>query len=514
MHSRPKPLLLLVLDGWGYSENPDSNAILNASTPVWDHLWADYPHTLIRSSGNAVGLPDDQMGNSEVGHMTLGAGRVVYQDYTRITRAIEDGSFAANPALLGAIDAAVAEDKAVHVMGLLSPGGVHSHEAHLKAAVRLAADRGAEHILVHAFLDGRDTPPRSASASIRAMEQMLRSLGRGRLVSLVGRYYAMDRDQRWDRVSQAYALLVEGRSAHRAPTALSGLEAAYARGESDEFVQPTVVVSQQDETPSRMEDGDAVLFMNFRSDRARELVHTLANADFAGFDRGRVPRVRLVCLTEYDASLDVPVAFGPAALDLGLGEYLSQLGLKQLRIAETEKYAHVTFFFSGGREQPFQGESRVLVPSPRVATYDLQPEMSAPEVTDRLVEAIGSGEFDVIICNYANADMVGHTGIYPAAVTAIEAVDRCLGRIVKAVAQAGGEMLITADHGNAEKMRDADSGEPHTAHTLGPVPLIYVGRSATLSNEGSLADVAPSMLRLMGLEQPREMTGTPLVELL
>jgi 2,3-bisphosphoglycerate-independent phosphoglycerate mutase len=513
MQSRPKPLLLLVLDGWGYSENPDSNAILNAKTPVWDRLWSEYPHTLIRSSGAAVGLPDDQMGNSEVGHMTLGAGRVVYQDYTRITRAIEDGSFAANPALLGAIDAAVAQGKAVHVMGLLSPGGVHSHEAHLQAAVRLAAERGAERILVHVFLDGRDTPPRSASASIRAMEQMLRSLGRGRLVSLVGRYYAMDRDQRWDRVSQAYALLVEGRSAHLASTALSGLEAAYARGEGDEFVQPTVV-AQQGEAPVRMEDGDAVLVMNFRADRAREIVHALADADFPGFDRGRAPRLRLVCLTEYDASLDVPVAFGPAALDLGLGEYLAKLGLKQLRIAETEKYAHVTFFFSGGREQPFQGEARVLVPSPRVATYDLQPEMSAPEVTDRLVDAIGGGEFDVIICNYANADMVGHTGIYPAAVKAVEAVDRCLGRIVTAVEQAGGEMLITADHGNAEKMRDADSGEPHTAHTLGPVPLIYVGRSASLAKEGSLADIAPSMLRLMGLEQPREMTGTPLVELL
>ncbi len=513
MQSRPKPLLLLVLDGWGYSENPDSNAILNAKTPVWDRLWSEYPHTLIRSSGAAVGLPDEQMGNSEVGHMTLGAGRVVYQDYTRITRAIEDGSFAANPALLGAIDAAVAQDKAVHVMGLLSPGGVHSHEAHLQAAVRLAAERGAERILVHVFLDGRDTPPRSASASIRSMEQMLRSLGRGRLASLVGRYYAMDRDQRWDRVSQAYALLVEGRSAHLASTALSGLEAAYARGESDEFVQPTVV-AQQGEAPVRMEDGDAVLVMNFRADRAREIVHALADADFPGFDRGRVPCVRLVCLTEYDASLDVPVAFGPAALNLGLGEYLAQLGLKQLRIAETEKYAHVTFFFSGGREQPFQGEARVLVPSPRVATYDLQPEMSAPEVTDRLVDAIGGGEFDVIICNYANADMVGHTGIYPAAVKAVEAVDRCLGRIVTAVEQAGGEMLITADHGNAEKMRDADSGEPHTAHTLGPVPLIYVGRSASLAKEGSLADIAPSMLRLMGLEQPREMTGTPLVELL
>jgi 2,3-bisphosphoglycerate-independent phosphoglycerate mutase len=512
MHNRPKPLLLVVLDGWGYSDNPESNAILNAETPVWDRLWARCPHALIHTSGASVGLPDEQMGNSEVGHMNLGAGRVVYQEFTRITRAIEDGSFASNPALTGAVDAAVADDKAVHIMGLLSPGGVHSHERHLQSAVRLAADRGAKRIYLHAFLDGRDTPPRSAMASIEAMDETLRALGRGRVASLVGRYYAMDRDQRWERVSQAYALLVDARAGHRAPTGVDGLEAAYSRGENDEFVEPTVIAPEGG-IPARMEDGDAVLFMNFRADRAREIARALTDEAFDGFDRDRLPRLRFVCLTEYDATLDAPVAFEPARLHRGLGEYLAEHGLTQLRIAETEKYAHVTFFFNGGREAPFEGESRVLVPSPRVATYDLKPEMSAPEVTDRLVEAVDSGGFDVIVCNYANPDMVGHTGNYEAAVAAIEAVDRCLGRVVEAVERAGGEMLITADHGNAEKMRDPETGQAHTAHTMDPVPLIYVGRPARLADGGTLSDIAPSMLHLMGLERPSEMTGRILVEL-
>jgi 2,3-bisphosphoglycerate-independent phosphoglycerate mutase len=510
-----KPILLLILDGWGYSENPDSNAILGAQTPVWDHLWTDYPHTLINTSGNAVGLPEGQMGNSEVGHMNLGAGRVVYQEFTRITRAIETGDFFQNEVLCQAIDAASNQNKAVHIMGLLSPGGVHSHTDHILAMVTMAAERGAEHIYVHAFLDGRDTPPQSAAASIAALDTRFGELGHGRTASLTGRYYAMDRDQRWDRVQQAYNLLVSGQAEYTAATAEQGLEQAYARGETDEFVKATAIVPAGAE-PVFIDDGDCVIFANFRADRARELTRAFTEAGFDGFPRSRTPQPgTFVCMTQYQKDIAAAVAFPPADLRNSLGEIISRQGLKQLRIAETEKYAHVTFFFNGGEETAFPGEERILVPSPKVATYDLQPEMSAAELTDRLVEAIRSGRFDVIVCNYANPDMVGHTGLYQAAVSAVETIDQCLGRIYEALREVDGEMLITADHGNLELMRDPHSGQPHTAHTTNPVPLIYMGRPAQLAanGAGALCDIAPTILQLLAIPQPEEMTGRPLVTL-
>ena len=507
---RPGPMLLLILDGWGYSPHTRGNAIANARTPVWDMLWRDHPHTLIATGGAAVGLPEGQMGNSEVGHMNLGAGRVVYQDFTRITQAIRDGSFQTNPVLLHGIDVAVAAGRAVHIMGLLSPGGVHSHESHIHAALELVASRGAQRIYVHAFLDGRDTAPRSAAASLSAVERKLTHLGRGRIVSIIGRYFAMDRDQRWDRVEQAYRMLARGQSEYRAATASAALEQAYQRGENDEFVKATVVAGDG-ESVIRVSDGDALLFMNFRADRARELSHAFADTRFDHFDRGPRIAANLVCLTEYEHGLAAPVAFAPQSLDNGLGEYLSGLGKRQLRIAETEKYAHVTFFFNGGREQPLAGEERVLIPSPQVATYDLQPTMSAVELTDRLVDAVVGGDFDVIICNYANPDMVGHTGVFEAAVEAVETIDLCLGRVLDALRESGGQMLLTADHGNVEQMVDPGNGQPFTAHTTNPVPLVLVGRQAALRSGGTLADVAPTMLALMKLPVPDEMSGQSLL---
>jgi 2,3-bisphosphoglycerate-independent phosphoglycerate mutase len=508
-----KPILLLILDGWGYSESSADNAIHGARTPVWDHLWADYPHTLIQTSGGAVGLPDGQMGNSEVGHMNLGAGRIVYQDFTRITRAIETGEFFHNPILCRAIDGACADAKAVHIMGLMSPGGVHSHDDHLKALLSMAAGRGAERIYLHAFLDGRDTPPQSAAASIRALQETFSGLGRGRFASLIGRYYAMDRDQRWDRIEQAYRLLTSGVAEFTVDDAEQGLRQAYARGETDEFVKPTAIVGD-DQTPAVIEDGDCVIFANFRADRARQLSRAFTEPDFDGFKRDRTPRPgAFVCMTQYHKDIAAGVAFPPEELRHGLGEIIAGHGLKQLRIAETEKYAHVTFFFNGGEETVFPGEQRILVPSPKVATYDLQPEMSAGELTDRLIDAIRTGDFDVIVCNYANPDMVGHTGVYRAAVAAAETIDRCLGQIYDALREVNGEMLITADHGNLEQMRDPDSGQPHTAHTTNPVPLIYMGRPGRLAETGALCDIAPTILRLLDLPQPQEMTGQSLVNL-
>ncbi|RMG31096.1 MAG: 2,3-bisphosphoglycerate-independent phosphoglycerate mutase [Gammaproteobacteria bacterium] len=513
MSDAPTPMVLVILDGWGHRDDPEWNAIAAARTPVWDRLWSRYPHTLIRTSGASVGLPGDQMGNSEVGHLNLGAGRVVYQEFTRVSRAIKTGSFFTNRTLTDAVDLARDHGRAVHILGLLSPGGVHSHEEHIHAMAELAVKRGAEKVYLHAFLDGRDTPPQSAEGSLRRLEEKLQALGGGRIASMIGRYYAMDRDHRWPRIQAAYALMVEGRAVHRAPDALSGLAAAYARGETDEFVQATAIVPDG-EAPVRMEDGDVVVFMNYRSDRARQITRAFIEDPFEGFARPRRPRLgRFVSLTEYHADFPIPVAFPPERLDNTLGEYLARLGRRQLRLAETEKYAHVTFFFNGGREEPFEYEDRILVPSPMVATYDQQPEMSAPEVTDRLVEAIESGRYDVIVTNYANPDMVGHTGNFEAAVAAIEALDACLGRVVEALARTGGEMLITADHGNAEKMRDERTGQPHTAHTTDLVPLVYVGRPAEMSAQGSLCDVAPTLLHLMGLAVPDEMTGTSLVQL-
>ncbi|MGI9285353.1 MAG: 2,3-bisphosphoglycerate-independent phosphoglycerate mutase [Pseudomonadales bacterium] len=507
-----KTCALIILDGWGYREDGDSNAIEAATTPVWDRLWASAPHSLISASGEDVGLPDGQMGNSEVGHMSLGAGRIVYQSMTRIDKALEDGSFNTNPVYVDAIDTAVNSGKAVHVMGLLSPGGVHSHENHIHAIVQMAAQRGAKQLYVHAFLDGRDTPPRSALPSLQKLNAALVAAGVGQIASICGRYYAMDRDDRWDRVEAAYRLLTESHAEFVADNAEQGLEMAYARDENDEFVQATTIKGA---TP--ITDGDAVIFMNFRADRARELTRAFTETEFSGFPRVNSPVLAdFVMTTEYAANIDASCAYAPATLANGFGEHLAKLGKTQLRIAETEKYAHVTFFFSGGREELYEGEQRELIPSPKVATYDLQPEMSAVEVTDKLVEAIISGQFDGIVCNFANGDMVGHTGIFNAAVKAVETIDRCLGRIVDALRKVDGQCLITADHGNVEQMIDHVSGQPHTAHTCDVVPLVYVGSRAVTFNadaKGRLCDVAPTLLRLMRLEQPAEMTGTPLLTL-
>jgi 2,3-bisphosphoglycerate-independent phosphoglycerate mutase len=510
--SRKKPTVLIVLDGWGYREESRDNAIANAVTPVWDRLWHSAPHTLISGSGLDVGLPEGQMGNSEVGHMCLGAGRIIYQNITRIDQAIADGSFDRNPAYTGAIDRAVAAGGAVHVFGLLSPGGVHSHENQLFAAIRLAVQRGAERVYLHAFLDGRDTPPRSAGPSLEKADRLFAELGRGRVASITGRYFAMDRDNRWDRTEKAYRLLTEAVAGYRAATAGEALAAAYERGENDEFVAPTVVRGDGD-AEVVVADNDAVLFMNFRADRARQLTRAFVDRDFSAFERRVVPKLAdFVMTTEYAADIDASCAYPPESLSNVLGDFIAQRGKTQLRIAETEKYAHVTFFFSGGREEPFPGEDRELIPSPDVATYDLQPEMSAPEVTDKLVAAIRSGKYDLIVCNYANGDMVGHTGVYEAAVKAVEALDECLGRVEEALLEVDGQALVTADHGNCEQMVDYEAGQPHTQHTTERVPLVYIGhRRLQLDPAGGrLADIAPTLLALMEMPQPPEMTGTNL----
>jgi 2,3-bisphosphoglycerate-independent phosphoglycerate mutase len=507
--ARPKPVVLMILDGWGHREDPADNALAMAELPNWRRLWAERPHTLIHTEGRHVGLPDGQMGNSEVGHMNLGAGRIVYQDLTRIDAAIEDGRFFANPELRAACAAAREAGGTLHVMGLLSPGGVHSHEAHIFAMLDLAAREGVGRVAVHAFLDGRDTPPQSAEPSLRALQAKCATLGNAHIATVGGRYHAMDRDKRWERVRRAWDAIVEAQAEQRAPDALAALAAAYARGENDEFVAPTVLDGAQP-----MRDGDAVVFMNFRADRARQLTAAFVAENFDGFVARRPALSRFVCLAEYDAKLPAPVAYPPDDLRQTFGELLAAQGMTQLRIAETEKYAHVTFFFSGGREEPYPGEARILVPSPRVATYDLQPEMSCPEVTAKLVEAIGSGRFDAIVCNIANPDMVGHTGVLEAAIQAAEAVDVAIGAVEAAVRAAGGGLLITADHGNLEMMRDPETGQPHTAHTVGPVPFVYVGEraGARLRAGGALRDVAPTMLDLLGLPQPAEMTGRSLFE--
>ncbi len=514
MSSTPKPLVLIVLDGWGYREDTQYNAIAAARKPVWDALWKQYPHTLIHASEAAVGLPSSQMGNSEVGHLNLGAGRVVYQEYTRINRAIGTGTFFTNKTLTDAIDLALKTGKAVHIMGLLSPGGVHSHEEHIHAIVDLAAKRGATKLYLHAFLDGRDTPPQSAAASIRAMEEKFAAVKQGRFASLIGRHYAMDRDHRWPRIQAAYDLMTQGKAEFSAASASQALEMAYARGETDEFVKATVIAPPGAE-PAYIADGDVVIFMNFRSDRARQITRPFIDRNFDAFERAAIPKLgAFVSLTEYNSEFHVPVAFPPERLRNVMGAYLASLGLHQLRIAETEKYAHVTFFFNGGVETPFDFEDRILIPSPTdVPTYNLKPEMSAVRLTDEVVKAIRHGHYDVIVCNFANADMVGHTGDFDATVKAIEAVDQSLGRIYKAIKETGGEMLVTADHGNAEQMFDFETGQPHTAHTTNPVPLLYVGRSATLAPSGALEDIAPTMLSLLGLPQPTEMTGRPLATL-
>jgi len=506
------PALLLILDGFGCRDDNANNAIANAHKPNWDQLWQSHPHTAIHASEASVGLPNGQMGNSEVGHLNIGAGRVVYQEFTRINLAIRGGSFFTNPTLIHAVDTALKSGRALHILGLLSEGGVHSHESHIHAMLEMAAHAGVTKIYVHAFLDGRDTPPKSAEGSLRQMQAKCDQLGVGQVASIIGRYYAMDRDRRWLRVKAAYDLLTQGKGEYQAATALEGLSAAYARGETDEFVKSTAIVPVGT-APVRMEDGDVVVFMNFRSDRARELTRTFIEPGFDMFEREVAPKLAAFCtLTGYSDEFNVPAAFPPERIKNGFGEYISNLGLKQLRIAETEKYAHVTFFFNGGEERIYPGENRILVNSPDVATYDLKPEMSAPEVTDRLVEAILSRKYDAIICNYANADMVGHTGNLEAATKAIETLDQCLGRVVPAMQSIGGEVLITADHGNAETMLDENANQAHTAHTMNLVPFLYVGRKAHLAKTGSLEDIAPSLLKIMGLPQPPEMTGRPLIE--
>ncbi len=508
-----KPTVLIILDGWGYRQNTESNAIFHAKTPVIDDLMKNKPNMLIGTSGMDVGLPDGQMGNSEVGHVNLGAGRIVYQDFTRITKAISDDEFKDTPALCEAVDKAVKNNKAVHICGLLSPGGVHSHEDHIIAMIELAKNRGAEKIYLHAFLDGRDTPPKSAELPIKKAEEKFAEIGCGQVASIIGRYFAMDRDQRWERVEESYNVIVDGKGKFQSTSASEALEAAYARDENDEFCSATAITDANGDVIT-VEDGDSMVFMNFRADRARQFTRVFTEQNFEGFVKARSPKLcDFVMLTQYAADIDASCAYPPAELNNVLGEWLEKHNKTQLRISETEKYAHVTFFFSGGREDEFKGEQRILIPSPQVATYDLQPEMNSILLTDKLVGAIESGEHDVIICNYPNGDMVGHTGDFDAAVKACEAVDNAIERVVNAIEKVGGECLITADHGNAEQMVDPESGQAHTAHTCEPVPLIYVGRNATMAQSGALSDLAPTILNLIGMEQPEEMTGTNLVNL-
>jgi len=511
MTTAPKPIVLIILDGWGYSEKTDCNAIDSARTPFWDKLWRAAPHTLVRCSGTDVGLPGGQMGNSEVGHMNIGSGRVVYQEFTRVARAIKTGSFFQNATLTGAVDAAIKNNGAVHILGLLSPGGVHSHEHQIHAMARLAIGRGAR-VMLHAFTDGRDTPPKSAGQSVHMMEDLFTDAGGGQFASIIGRYYAMDRDHRWPRIQLAYDLITQGTAEFEAKSATEAIDQAYARGETDEFITATRIVGNNGK-PVRMQDDDVIIFMNFRSDRARQITRPFIEDEFSGFERTYRPKLAgFVSLTEYNKNFDIPVAFPAERLSNVLGAYLSQTGLHQLRIAETEKYAHVTFFFNGGVETPFEGEDRMLIPSPMVATYDLKPEMSAFEITEKLEHAIHEGNYDLIVCNFANPDMVGHTGNLQATIRAIEIIDSCLARIDEALTGAGGEMVITADHGNAELLCDRETGQAHTAHTTNLVPLIYRGRRAHLAAVGTLSDIAPSLLHLMGLQPPSEMTGRSLVE--
>ena len=508
------PKALIILDGFGIESTP-SSAIDVANTPMWDKLLANNPHSRIATSGLAVGLPDGQMGNSEVGHMNIGAGRTVYQNFTRISKAIDDGDFFENDVLKSAMDKAIQQKKAVHILGLLSPGGVHSHEEHIFALIRMATQRGAQEVYLHAVLDGRDTPPRSAKPSLEKAHALFTELGVGGVATIVGRYYAMDRDNRWDRVQQAYDAMTLGQSPCVANSSVEALDAAYERDENDEFVQATVI--QKDGVAmGTIGDGDAVICANFRPDRSREITRAFVEGDeFVGFSRASTPAlVDYVMMTEYAANIPAACAYLPATIVNDLGEYISAQGKTQLRISETEKYAHVTFFFNGGQEAVYPGEERILVSSPQVATYDLQPEMSAPELTDKLVAAIKSGKYDLIVCNYPNGDMVGHTGVFDAAVKAVEVVDSCLTRVLAAMAEVGGETLITADHGNVEMMLDPISGQPHTAHTNFPVALIYDGpnKQSLSLEDGALCDLAPTILGLMGLPQPAEMTGHSLAK--
>lgn len=503
-----KPLALIILDGFGYNRSEFGNAIKAANTPNIDNLFSTYPHTLIGASGMDVGLPDGQMGNSEVGHTNIGAGRVVYQELTRITKSIMDGDFFENADLAGAMENCKHHDSALHLMGLCSNGGVHSHNTHLYGLLKLAKQSGVKKVYVHCFMDGRDVPPTSGRDFIAELQEEMNKIGVGEVATVMGRYFAMDRDNRWDRVSRAYNAIVNGEGNYN-PSAVDAMEKSYGAEVTDEFVEPTVCVKG-----AGLQDSDSVIFFNFRPDRAREITRTFVDPEFNGFERkGGRKHVYFVCMTQYDVTMpNVHVAFKPVGLTNTFGAYISEQGKTQLRIAETEKYAHVTFFFNGGVEAPYAGEDRALIPSPKVATYDLQPEMSAYLVADEVVQRIESGKYDVIILNYANCDMVGHTGVFEAAEKAVEAVDECLGRTVDAILKAGGAALITADHGNADQMYEAD-GSPFTAHTTNPVPLIVAGAGACkLRADGRLADLAPTMLKMLGLAQPAEMSGKSIIE--
>ena len=513
-----KPIILIILDGWGYTENTVYNAIHSAHKPVWEKIWREYPHTLLRASGLDVGLPAGQMGNSEVGHINIGAGRAINQEFTRINQKIKNGGFFKNSIITKAMDKAVQNNKAVHILGLLSPGGVHSHEDHIHALMQLAADRNVENLYLHAFLDGRDTAPKSASESIYKTQQKIAELGRGRFASIIGRHYAMDRNKRWERSRLAYDLISQGKAEFWSVDPFIALDMAYARGESDEFVRPTAITCNGG-PPVMVDDGDVLIFANYRADRARQLARAFTKPEFKSFEREWMPKLSaFLSLTSYKANYEFPVAFPPARLGNVFGEYISKQGLRQLRIAETEKYAHVTFFFNGGEERVFDGEDRILIPSPHVRTYDQQPEMSAHEIADNMVGAINNRNHDVIICNFANADMVGHTGNFDATITAIETIDRCLGKIIDAAEKMGGEILITADHGNAEQLKtyttEKIKSRAYTAHTNNPVPFIYIGRPAKMSLDiGTLADIAPTMLHIMDIPKPDEMTGHSLIRL-
>ncbi len=505
-----RPIAIIIMDGFGISPTQEGNAIAHASKPNLERLWKEYPTTTLKASGLAVGLPRGQMGNSEVGHLNLGGGRIVYQDLTRISLAVEKGTFASNPVLHEAMNLARKGDSKLHLIGLLSDGGVHSHITHLYALLEMARSMDLSRVFVHAILDGRDVPPRSALGYFRDLEEKFSQTGTGSTATVSGRYYTMDRDRRWERVEKAYRCLVYGEGL-RADSAEEAVRKGYDRGENDEFIMPTVV-----DDKGMVDDGDSIIFFNFRPDRAREITRAFVDKDFQEFATKPI-RVHYTCMTQYDATLNAPVAFPAENLTDTLGEVVSRAGLKQLRIAETEKYAHVTYFFNGGKEEVNPGEDRVLIPSPKVATYDLQPQMSAYEVRDELLARLDSGRYDLVVLNFANPDMVGHTGIFEAAVKAVEVVDGCVGEIVNRILSLGGAVLLTADHGNAEKMQDSDTGQPHTAHTTNPVPISLITsdrKSYRLREDGILADVAPTALELMHIPQPEAMTGRTLRSIL
>lgn len=505
-----KPIALIIMDGFGESKIVEGNAVLAAQTPNLDKIIEEYPHTLIKASGLDVGLPDGQMGNSEVGHTNIGAGRIVYQDLTRVSKSIDDGDFFENEVLLKAMENA--KSHSLHLMGLLSDGGVHSHIDHLKALIKMAKENDIQNVFVHAFTDGRDTDPRSAIGYIEDVENYMKELGVGKFASVSGRYYAMDRDKRWERVQLAYDAIVQGKG-ETATSAKEAIEKSYAEDKNDEFVMPTVIVENNQPVGIIKED-DSIVFGNFRPDRAREITRAIVDTEFSGFERP-VLKTFFVCLTTYDITIkNVNVAFKAQSLENTLGEYLAKNGKTQLRAAETEKYAHVTFFFNGGVEEPNKGEDRLLVPSPKVATYDLQPEMNADELTDKLLKEVDEDKYDFIVVNYANPDMVGHTGVVEAAIKAVEAVDRCVGRVVEKILSKGGQALITADHGNAELMQDPETKTTITAHSINPVPFIAVGeelKSSKLKEDGRLSDIAPTVLSMMNLEIPEQMTGHSLI---